>query len=773
MKRLIEWIVGENLTRDHGYVYEIAGGWPSPLWVTVVLVVLCLAFFWGWYYRHTAELGKYQRIILVVLRTGATLAIVAMLAQWVVIPQRTSRPLIGIILDDSMSMSLEDETVESAAATSDSASDRSKRVCSRWTAVVHALVGGDRGLFSRLSDQYRLQVYCLNDIPVDGDNADEVASRLKELRPQRPSTPLGRSILQVMDRLRGASPAALVVLTDGVNNEGPSLADAAEEAARRFIPVFFVAAGAEGRRPDAAIENWVMEDRVFAGDTVVLRADIVTKHVQDRSLYIRLIDESNKNVLVETKTDVTETGRREVTMAFRPPRVGEIVLRLECQAASNEVALENNSQTRILWVEKRAINVLLIADTPGFEYRFLQNCLGRENSIMLRSVLLSADPELGGDLDNGLQLIRGARDEVWAQDVIILVDLPATVFPPRVWEDLAGFVDRNENPGGLVVIAGQNWRWEAIASTPLARVLPISSGSAVGDIIVESPCRVMPTDDGWRVPWFLLGMTEEESRRIWSRLPGIYFFHNINDIKPGARVLATVQSHQKQYPACIFSYVGRGRLLFHATDETWRWRKINNLMWYRQFWLELIRSMARSKLETAGGAILSTDRKIYAAGDPVWITLQGLSGPSGVGEEVSIWLGQDGKLRRQVRLQRRSPEANTFQAVLHDLPPGEYVAWLAGERESVRTSFTVSPPKKEMEQTEVAWEDMASAAKRTGGQVYRVEQIDRLIHNLPTGKARPIEILPPITLWNHPLVLASIIGMFTLEWILRKLWGLI
>ncbi|WP_347246235.1 hypothetical protein [Thermogutta sp.] len=773
MKRLIQWIVGENLTGDQEYIYEIAGGWPWPVWVTVVLVAVCLAVLWGWYYRRTSDLKKYQRIILVVLRTGGTLAIVAMLAQWVVIPQRTSRPLIGIILDDSMSMSVEDETVGNTAAAPESSSDREKRTRSRWAAAVDALVGSNRGVLNSLIGQYRVRMYFLNDIPLEGNNTVEMATRLKDARPQRPSTPLGRSILHVMDRLRGAAPAALVVLTDGVSNDGPSLADAAEEAARQFIPIFFVAVGAEGRRPDVSVENWVMEDRVFAGDTVVVRADIVTKHVRDKYLSVRLIDESNKNVLVEKKIDITKTERQEVSMAFRPPGVGEIVLRLECQPASGEVALENNSQTRILWVEKRAIKVLLIASTPGFEYRFLQNCLGRENSIRLRSVLLSADPEFEGDSDNGLQLIRGARDEVWAQDVIILVDLPATVFPPRVWEDLAGFVDRNENPGGLVVIAGQNWRWEAIALTPLGRVLPVSSGSAVGSIVADSPCRVMPTDDGWRVPWLLLGMTEDESRRIWSRLPGIYFFHDIKDIKPGARVLATVQSNQGQYPVSIFSYVGRGRVLFHTTDETWRWRKVNNLIWYRQFWIELVRSMARSKLDTPGGAILSTDRKIYSMGDSVWITLQGLSGQSGMGGEVSIWLGQDGKSRRQVTLRRRSPEANTFQAVLQDLVPGEYVAWLAGEHESVRTSFTVLSPKKEMEQTDVAWEDMESAARRTGGRVFRTDQIDYLVQSLPAGKARPVEILPPITLWNQPLVLTFIIGLFTIEWILRKLWGLL
>ena len=54
-----------------------------------------------------------------------------------------------------------------------------------------------------------------------------------------PATPLGAALRAILGDLRGTPPAAVVLFTDGVNTEGPSLADAAADmpaAACRCLP---------------------------------------------------------------------------------------------------------------------------------------------------------------------------------------------------------------------------------------------------------------------------------------------------------------------------------------------------------------------------------------------------------------------------------------------------------------------------------------------------------------------------------------------------------
>lgn len=772
-----KWLFGMQRSEDHGYIVDLSGGWPWPVWVTVLLAAVIIYGLWWIYFQRVGDLEKRKRAVLLTLRVMAVAIVFGMLGQWVMIRQRTTLPVIAMVVDDSLSMSIRDEWSFDAANIPATGRQRETSI-SRWQAAATVLTAEQHGVLRKLRTRYRVRAYRLGDLTGLGDTPEEIASRLQELLPVKDSTPLGQTILNIMDQLRGNDPAAIVVFSDGLSNEGPGLQDAAEEARRRLLPIFFVGLGEHVPRPDLALQNWLMEERVFWGDKVVLKAEVFVKNSGQKAVEVELIDEERKTPIGRKTIDVDQNGKGEVVMVFVPPREGRMTLRLQCKPLENERALDNNSLVKSLWVEKRPVRIVLIGATPGFEYRFLKNGLSREKNFVVNPILLSADPELGQEVQQGLSLIRGARETLWANDVIVLVDVPGAAFPSRVWADVAGFVDTHDTPGGLVIIAGEQFRWDEIAATPLARVLPVQPDRANPPMRFDQEQRIIPTEDGLRMPWLVLGTTDEESRRIWSQMPGIFFCHTAGTPKPGARVLASLGLKTPQgaesVPVFVFQYVGRGRVLFHATDETWRWRKLADMSWWRQFWVELIRCMARGRLETAGGILLTTDRSTYLPGDPIWLTMERLPGGRATdsGLAVNVWLEREGGQRRQITLHRPSPEANAYQAVLRNLPPGRYQAWVPGQQGSARAHFTVMLPKKEMEETEPAWREMEEAAARCGGGVYRIQQIDQLLRSLPPGKASPVEVLPPLTLWNRPAVLALVIGLLTAEWALRKQWGL-
>ena len=75
-----------------------------------------------------------------------------------------------------------------------------------------------------------------------------------------------------------------------------------------------------------------------------------------------------------------------------------------------------------------------------------------------------------------------------------------------------------------------------------------------------------------------LGDTPEETRTLWQNLPPLYWMVELGELKPGARVLAEHPAHDRRrdgrrLPLIVMQYVGAGKVLFHATDETWRWRR--------------------------------------------------------------------------------------------------------------------------------------------------------------------------------------------------------
>ena len=75
----------------------------------------------------------------------------------------------------------------------------------------------------------------------------------------------------VLDDLRGTTPAAIVLMTDGINTDGPSLSDAAQYARRRGVPLFPIGLGSDQPVRDLKLSDLLVDDVVFVDDVVEFR----------------------------------------------------------------------------------------------------------------------------------------------------------------------------------------------------------------------------------------------------------------------------------------------------------------------------------------------------------------------------------------------------------------------------------------------------------------------------------------------------------------------
>ena len=74
----------------------------------------------------------------------------------------------------------------------------------------------------------------------------------------------------------------------------------------------------------------------------------------------------------------------------------------------------------------------------------------------------------------------------------------------------------------------------------------------------------------------------------------------------------------QRLPVFCLQYVGAGKVLFHATDETWRWRYRAGDAFFARYWVQTIRYLCRSKFAEAGrAATLLADRREYVQGESV------------------------------------------------------------------------------------------------------------------------------------------------------------
>ncbi len=288
-----------------------------------------------------------------------------------------------------------------------------------------------------------------------------------------------------------------------------------------------------------------------------------------------------------------------------------------------------------------------------------------------------------------LKVFPVRREDLSAYDVVIFGDVNPSLLSPAALQNLADFVDHPDNGGALVLVAGPNFMPQAYRDTPLARLMPFDPAKAHNpepDKPLTEGFVAQPTEMGLASPRCNWATRRSESRAIWQKLPPLYWMTEVSDLKPSARVLAEHPTRSgpdgKRLPLIIMQYVGGGgKVLFHATDETYRWRRRVGDLYFARYWIQTLRFLTRSKLaEGDRSARLSTDRRDYASlgDDPVRMQVHFSDDRLAPLDDngVTVELEQTGRQTQKVQLHRTETGRGHFEAVLNNLPAGDYHAKL-------------------------------------------------------------------------------------------------
>jgi len=294
----------------------------------------------------------------------------------------------------------------------------------------------------------------LTDLNVlEGTKASEWCDQLAAAEPRGQSTRLGEGIRRVLDQLRGTAPAALIVLSDGIVTEGPSLEEAAALARRRGVPLFFVGIGSEQTAEDVQLADLLVDDVVFLNDLVHFEARLSATGLEGRQVTVRLREQDSPDVLAQRLVTLGPDGQSQaVRVAYRPPREGRFRFLLEVEPLPGELQTENNrTEARTVEVRKDRVRVLLVQGEPTYEFRFLRAMLGRDETIELNTVLQSADLEYAEQDAAALRVFPAGREELFAYDVVILADADPTMFSASMMQNLVDFVDEPGKGGALIL----------------------------------------------------------------------------------------------------------------------------------------------------------------------------------------------------------------------------------------------------------------------------------------------------------------------------------
>jgi hypothetical protein len=407
----------------------------------------------------------------------------------------------------------------------------------------------------------------------------------------------------------------------------------------------------------------------------------------------------------------------------------------------------------------------------------------------LTCVLQEADPDFPRIDPTVTTVFPVTLEELMKYDVVVYGDVDPDFLGPAALGYLRDYV--LEKGRGIVFMAGPQFLPQAYRGTPPAELIPIdwNRPPSTDDVAVTRGATVRLTPAAVEEPIFQLADDGGDSQTIWRNLPPLYWIWKA-DLRKSAQVMVeTVPADggaAESQPVVALQRAGRGIVLYHGTDETWRWRFRMGDAYFGRYWIQALRHLALAH-DGARPYVVRVAQEKYDLGKPVAVEVRFQDERYAPTDgNVTIVVESEGRPDQTVKLAPRRNSRNLFEATLSGLPEGRYrvrldespdgAAGRAGEGSELAVTsdeFVVAAARAETFPIEADFASLRATADAGDGAFYTLADVDDLFDRLPRGKLSPTEPLPPVPLWNQWFTLLLLVVLLVAEWVLRKRRGLI
>jgi len=836
MKRLIEWIFGLDrgfLNQEGDLSIQFHPRWPgqdaldyfftkigfgpigASVW-NVVLVALAIALV-IYVYRREGR-SKPARISLAAIRLlilGFVLALLNM-PVFTIGQSRTEPSVLALLVDDTISMRVND------------AGDAANPT-SRLQAVVGLLKADDQALVKELAKTHILRFYrfdrqataliSVTAQPKDDEKAAEkpaapatptapnsdyapVLTALENLKPEGQSTQVLASLRSAIEDLQGQRLAGVVLITDGRDTPREIVPDGLAAIKNFGVKIYPVVVGSDKPPKNLQLESINVQDAAFEGDIVNIKASVRGVGFENgHHARVQAIDNRTKAPLrradgrpVEADVVVENDKPVEVELQWKPEKVDTVDIDVVVVAEPGELEKEDNVRSTQVAVLDAKLNVLYVEGYPRWEYRYVKNEMIRDSTINIACLLTSADPTFAqeGDPADEKTSFPGPKqqfpesiEEILKYDVVIFGDVDPRQFTDTQLQLVKDFVSKRG--GGFGMVAGPRFAPVAYRNTALEELLPvfITRVPEGRPASIKDGFRPELTKDGLESSIFRFFEDKQKNENfLKNEIQPLFWFCQGVQVKPGVGEVysqhptATAPDGRKA-PLLVLGRYGAGRTLFSAVDDSWRWRFYTGESVFDTYWIQQFRYLARSKKLGQRKLTFQSFRPAYEVGEQVRLSLKVLDPQllTQLPEQIPVEiLGGDGKTVYRENMVKQEGQIDLYLASYTADRIGKFQAKLppiAGGVDAMEVPFEVNVPRLELNEPQVDRQLLSRLAAETMGKSYELDQAKaHLAADIPSAaKQIPVEISEP--LWNKDRALWVFVLLITVEWVLRKSYGML
>jgi uncharacterized membrane protein len=764
---------------------------PAPWILVLVILPLTLLAVGLSYWRQ--PISRRAKVGLGALRLTALWLLIGMLLRpvWVESREQVFPPRVLLLVDDSASMRRQDAY--------DPTGPEAQRIASlglpleQATRLDIARAALKADLLPALqAGGYETRLYAF-------DEDLEPLSDPAQLSGRGGASHLGDALVRAFAQNLGRHVTDVVLLSDGRQNGGLPLTDAAREAAAAGIPVHSLVIGDTRPERNALLELVEAPQSALEGDELAFTVRVFGRGDAEDEEYELLLEELTQvdsGVLLDGAEgrQLSLSGERLVLVAPPGPgdaATGERRFRISLPPLTGETLVDDNELQLVVRVSPEKVRLLYVEGYPRWEYRRLALDLFKraDKEFAFQAWLASASPDFPQEKSYGLESLTRlptTREELLERyDVILLGD----VNPYRLFDDpadseaflaaLRGFVEAG---GGLLFQAGESDNPRAFLGTPLEDVLPIQLDPSAefgfdGDRSVAFRVRL----ESPAAPHELVRLEKDSelNRRIWEEedgLPGFYWYLPVTRAKPSTEVLLRHPSDKNAYgfrPLAVAGYFPAGRTLFLAFDSSWRWQKTFGPTYFARFWKGAVRWLALGRLRGGDRRFrLETTRSSYDLAERVVFEARVLDAdfqPAQADSQPILVTAPDGS-QATIELDRFEERPGLYRGTFLAESPGPHSAALENEgRRVASVDFEVELPSRENQDPSPDPAALATLAKLSNGSAVALGELERLYAEFPGNEERREPVSARLNdLWDvWPTLIAALIVLAS-EWILRK-----
>ena len=693
-----------------------------------LLLLLAYTFF---IYKYTIpQVSKFQKSVLIFLRTLALLLVIFMIFEPILSLSKKIiiEPLNLVFLDDSRSMKFNDGTQRDSAAI-----DFTNNI-----------------MESGKIPNTELLNFGINVKPLSKDSLNKIDFN-------EGSTNF-EDIFSSVEK-KDADISSITIISDGEYTTGNNPLYKAEQFG---IPIFTIGIGDSSSRKDVEILRVLNSDLLYVNNPAEILTTIKNTGYQNQSVKLELTVEGE--LLDQKNVTLSETGLQTESLSFTPKSSGEKKLILSISSLDGEFTLANNKIVKYVNVLSDKIRILMVSSSPSPDFSFIKNAIEQEDNFAVSSIV---------ETSNGKFLNEVNYSNIDSADIFFLIGFPSASSQKELADKIFNKINIDKTPYFFVLSPG----------TDVSRFLSSDSQSSFSVHQTANYFREVQPEINQQNNEVSLIKKDPEERLSWQNLPPVIQLTGIYQAKPESKVLAFVKLNNKvtDQPLIITRNFSSSRSISVLAGNIWKWKlqtvkKENHL--FDSFitnsvkWLNSADDIKRIKINTL--------RKSYSQGEPVDFVARVFDESLNPLEDAEVNVDiSSGENKYDLSLQNIAP--GIYEGSININETGDFnfngkVLLNGSQIGTDNGSFNIGEIDLEFLNPRMNYEFLNLLSQSTHGEFFLPNEFDnyeRKISAVISGSSKEKIVTSEINFWSSEWLLGLVVLLFSLEWFLRKRFGML